>query len=166
MFIYFFFFRYKCRAAFSAVQSHSGGGEFFRVGGGVHDSYTFQCGLVGYFTSPGIDTRYKGPTAFSVSSERHWQGGVNGIAKVPKRSCPQRDSNPSRNVRSPVQANALAHSATAPPYFLKHHQHNTGKDDGKAMKYRHATDIVSVMYKYTYIVSYNLLRKWGIHEVQ
>ena len=35
-------------------------------------------------------------TAFSVSSERHWQGGVNGIAKVPKRSekfLPQRDSN-------------------------------------------------------------------------
>ena len=32
-------------------------GSFFRVGGGVHDSYTFQCGLVGYFTSPGIDTR-------------------------------------------------------------------------------------------------------------
>ena len=29
----------------------------FRVGGGVHDSYTFQCGLVGYFTSPDIDTR-------------------------------------------------------------------------------------------------------------
>ena len=29
----------------------------FRVGGGVHDSYTFQCGLVGYCTSPGIDTR-------------------------------------------------------------------------------------------------------------
>ena len=28
----------------------------FRMGGGVHDSYTFQCGLVGYFTSPGIDT--------------------------------------------------------------------------------------------------------------
>ena len=25
--------------------------------GGVHDSYTFQCGLVGSFTSPGIDTR-------------------------------------------------------------------------------------------------------------
>ena len=30
-----------------------GVGEF-RVGGGVHDSYTFQCGLVGSFTSPGI----------------------------------------------------------------------------------------------------------------
>ena len=28
----------------------------FRVGGGVHDSYTFQCGLVGSFTSPDIDT--------------------------------------------------------------------------------------------------------------
>ena len=28
-----------------------GVGEF-RVGGGVHDSYTFQCGLVGSFTSP------------------------------------------------------------------------------------------------------------------
>ena len=33
------------------------GGGGFRVGGGVHDSYTFQCGLVEYFTSPGIDTR-------------------------------------------------------------------------------------------------------------
>ena len=33
-----------------------GVGEF-RVGGGAHDSYTFQCGLVGSFTSPGIDTR-------------------------------------------------------------------------------------------------------------
>ena len=42
-----------------------------RVGGGVHDSYTFQCGLVGYFTSPGIDTGKEGPTAFSISSERH-----------------------------------------------------------------------------------------------
>ena len=43
-----------CRAASSAALSHTGG---FNVGGGVHDSYTFQCGLVGYFTSPGIDTR-------------------------------------------------------------------------------------------------------------
>ena len=43
-----------CRAASNAALSHTGG---FRVGGGVHDSYTFQCGLVGYFTSPGIDTR-------------------------------------------------------------------------------------------------------------
>ena len=77
---------------------------------------TFQCGLVGSFTSPGIaiDTRYKGPTALSVSSERHWQSGVNGIAKVPKQSFPQWDSNPIRTVRSPAQANALTHSATAP----------------------------------------------------
>ena len=29
----------------------------FRVGGGVHGSYTFPYGLVGSFTSPGIDTR-------------------------------------------------------------------------------------------------------------
>ena len=51
----------------------------------------------------------------TVSSERHChgtgkgQGGVNGIAKVPKRSCPQWDSNPSRTVRSTVQANPLGH---------------------------------------------------------
>ena len=29
----------------------------FSKSGGVHDSYTFQCGLVGSFTSHGIDTR-------------------------------------------------------------------------------------------------------------
>ena len=34
---------------------------------------------VGYLTSPGIDTRWKGPTAFSVSSETHRQSGVDGI---------------------------------------------------------------------------------------
>ena len=39
---------------FQPHRRTSGG---FRVGGGVHDSYTFQCGLVGSFTSPGIDTR-------------------------------------------------------------------------------------------------------------
>ena len=39
---------------FQPHRSTSGG---FRVGGGDHDSYTFQCGLVGYFSSPGIDTR-------------------------------------------------------------------------------------------------------------
>ena len=38
-------------------QWPNGGGEGVRVGGGVHDSYTFQCGLVGSFTPPGIDTR-------------------------------------------------------------------------------------------------------------
>ena len=50
-----FFFLYQCRAAFFQPHRRTSGG--FRVGGGVHDSYTFQCGLVGYFTSPGIDTR-------------------------------------------------------------------------------------------------------------
>ena len=34
--------------------------------------YTFIL-CVGSFTSPGIDTRQKGPPAFSVSSERHRQ---------------------------------------------------------------------------------------------
>ena len=44
------------RALYSAVRKcHNGGG--FRVGGGVHDSYTFQCRLEGSFTFPGIDTR-------------------------------------------------------------------------------------------------------------
>ena len=31
--------------------------SFSRLECGVHDSYTFQCVLVGSFTSPGIDTR-------------------------------------------------------------------------------------------------------------
>ena len=34
----------------------------------------------------------KGPPAFSVSSEKHWQSGLKEIAKVSER--PQRDSNP------------------------------------------------------------------------
>ena len=35
------------------------------------------CGI--FFTSPDTDTRLKGPTAFSVFSERHWQSGVNEV---------------------------------------------------------------------------------------
>ena len=35
---------------------NGGGGGGGRMGGGVHDSYTFQCGLVGFLTSPDIDT--------------------------------------------------------------------------------------------------------------
>ena len=43
--------------------------------------YTFTP-CVGYFTSPAIDTRIKGPTAFYCkSSERHWQGGAKEIGK-------------------------------------------------------------------------------------
>ena len=38
--------------------------------------YTFTP-CVGYFTSPGTYIRYKGPTAFSVSSERSWRSVVN-----------------------------------------------------------------------------------------
>ena len=40
---------------------------------------------IGYFTSPGIDIWQKGPTAFSVSSERHRQSGVNEVAQISKR---------------------------------------------------------------------------------
>ena len=36
---------------------------------------------VGSFISPGIDTRYMGPTAFNVSSERHRQSWINEISK-------------------------------------------------------------------------------------
>ena len=53
----------------------------------------------------------EGTDGFRVSSDRHWQSVVNGIAKVPKRSFPQWDSNPAGTVRSPVQA--LTHSTTA-----------------------------------------------------
>ena len=43
---------------------------------GVHDwLYTFNP-CMGYFISPGIDTRWKGPTGYSVSSERHGQCGI------------------------------------------------------------------------------------------
>ena len=38
---------------------------------------------VGYFTSPGIHTGLKGPTAFNVYSERHWQSGVKELPKCP-----------------------------------------------------------------------------------
>ena len=38
--------------------------------------------------SPGIDTKYKSPTAFSVSSERHRQYGVNEIVQISKLQCP------------------------------------------------------------------------------
>ena len=67
--------------------------------------YTFTS-CVGCFTSPGIDTRSNGPTAFSVSSERHWQSGVKEIAKVLKR--PQLDSNPR-------QRDCQSHALTTEP---------------------------------------------------
>ena len=44
---------------------------------------------------------------FIVSSERPWQSGVNGIVKIPKRSCRSRCRTQPVTVRSPVQANAL-----------------------------------------------------------
>ena len=64
-------------------------GVAWKLGNNLSTTFT-PC--MGYFTSPGIDTRWKGPTGFSVSSERHWQSGVNGIAKVRKQL--YHDSNP------------------------------------------------------------------------
>ena len=54
--------------------------------------YTFTP-FVRYFTSERLIIAHgkKGPTAFSVSSEKHWQSGVKEIAKVSER--PQWDSN-------------------------------------------------------------------------
>ena len=53
-----------CRAWFSELS-------FSRISQST-TGYTFTP-CVGSFTSPGIDTRQKGPPAFSVSSERHRQ---------------------------------------------------------------------------------------------
>ena len=39
---------------------------------------------LGFFTFTGIDTRENGRTAFSVSSKRHRQSGVNEIVQVSK----------------------------------------------------------------------------------
>ena len=57
--------------------------------------YTFTPS-VGYFTSERLIIAHgkKGPTAFSVSSERHWQSGVKEIANVSNR--PQWDAIASR----------------------------------------------------------------------
>ena len=59
------------------------------MGSGVHDRLQIHplCGIF-YFPLHQIE----GPTAFSVSSEIHWQSGLKEIAKVSKR--PQQDSNP------------------------------------------------------------------------
>ena len=57
-----------------------------------------------------------GPTAFSVSSERHWQKGVNGIAKVSKRKVfTEVGSEPGRECPAAIQqiqrSNPLGHRA-------------------------------------------------------
>ena len=97
----------------------------FRVGGGVHDSYTSSADwwdLLLPLALASIDTRSRlegtGTTAFRASSERHWQSGVNGIAKVPKQKVfPQWDSksNPRPSGR---QSNAPTHSPTNTPQLI------------------------------------------------
>ena len=51
----------------------------------VSSRQVFLFPYAGCFSSPGIDTRKKGPSAISVSSERHRQCGVNEVALVSKR---------------------------------------------------------------------------------
>ena len=50
--VFFVFFFSVQGSVFRRIDALQGE---FRVGGGIHDSYTFPCGMVGYFTSPGID---------------------------------------------------------------------------------------------------------------
>ena len=55
------------------------------MGGGVHDSYTFQCGLVGSFTSPGIAMhrhQIEGTNGFLVSHPK--DTGKEGLTELPK----------------------------------------------------------------------------------
>ena len=73
-----------------------------------YTGYTFTP-CVGYFTSPGIDTKQKGPPAFSVSSERHrhvW--GERNCRKL--RNGGWWDWNTVRSIDSP----ALYRATTAP----------------------------------------------------
>ena len=104
------------RALYSAVcQCHNG-----RTGGGglewVVEFTTVYIPVRtgGIFYFPWHRHQVEGTDGYSVSSERHCQSRVNAIAKVPERSFPQWDSNSAGTVRSPVQANALTHSGTAP----------------------------------------------------
>ena len=75
----------------------------FRVSGGVHDRtlhIPVRTGGIFYFPWHRHHMDRRNRRLNSVSSERHWQSGVNGIAKVQKRSCPQWNSNPSRQCLS------------------------------------------------------------------
>ena len=55
------------------------------MGGGVHDSYTFQCGLVGSFTSPGIQTPDRRDHQLLVSHPK--DTGKKKGRPNPKRNC-------------------------------------------------------------------------------
>ena len=58
--------------------------SFSRLQRGVHDRlHMYPC--VGLFSSHRIDTIQKGPTAYSVLSERHRQRGVNELIQISKR---------------------------------------------------------------------------------
>ena len=56
----------------------------------------------GAFISPGIDTRLKGPTVFSipVCSERHWQSGVKKLPKFRSGASTTELTRPTRDAQS------------------------------------------------------------------
>ena len=85
------------------------------MGGGVHDNYTFQCGLVGSFTSPGIAPDRRDQRLVLSHPKDTGKEGLTELPKFRTQSRPQWESNPAGNVRSPFKANFLTHSATAPP---------------------------------------------------
>ena len=89
----------------------------FRVGGGVHDSYTFQCGLVGSFYFPWYRHQIEGTNGFYCLIRKTLASGVNGIAKITKRKVFTEVGLEPSNVRSPVDT--LTHSATTPPHTIK-----------------------------------------------
>ena len=94
---------YKYRQYANATMAEQGGGLEWVVESTT--SYTFPVQTGGIFYFPWHRHQIEGTDGFSVSSKRHWQSRVNGIVKVPKRSFPQRDSNPAGNrpVASPSQ---------------------------------------------------------------
>ena len=102
---------------FSRLDALLGG---FRVGGGVHDSYTFpQTGGIFYF--PWQRHQIEGTNGFYcliriyclIRKTLGRQSGVNGIAKVPKRKVFTKVGLEPSTVRSPVDS--LTHLATALP---------------------------------------------------
>lgn len=64
-----------------------------RACSGLH---IYSMGMIFYFISPAVDTRYAGPTASSVSSERHGQSVMNEVVKVSNQQHDELDHRPYR----------------------------------------------------------------------
>ena len=86
--------------------------------------YTFTP-CVGYFASTGIDTRWKGPTACSNSSERHRQCGVHELAQVSSGALTTELPRPTTDTQSlllwVVVSQVFAHNITCLCLFCMHY---------------------------------------------